>query len=221
MTSRGFLRGLFGEGADVLVMALVVCYWAICQLLSGWDLWCLKRTSLLAFVLTGSYRTGEVYKERSTHVTACCIPEKSSFCSRETNLRKKKWNLSPGAWCKASLLSRVSPQSFHRACVWSREMLALCCVAAGWFPVPLERGLCWKPNSNKNLPVSKPEPAFLKAYMHIHCFWHGLCAGVQEQISPWTRCNVCGRSTSALHTRALWVSARPKRYPLVQDPAVG
>lgn len=48
--------------------------------------------------------------------------------------------------------------SFHRVHVWLRKTLVICCFAEGWFPVPLERGLCWKPNNNKNFPSRKPKP---------------------------------------------------------------
>lgn len=51
--------------------------------------------------------------------------------------------------------------SFHRACV-VEEALIICCFAEGWFPVPLERGLCWKPNSNKNFCSRKPKPGIWK-----------------------------------------------------------
>lgn len=52
--------------------------------------------------------------------------------------------------------------NLHRVRVWLRETLVICCFAEGWFPVPLERGLCCKPNNNKNFPFRKPKPVFWK-----------------------------------------------------------
>lgn len=53
-----FWEKVFGASKDFLVTAVVVCYWVICHLHSGWHLWCLK---LLTFVQIGLYSTNFIW----------------------------------------------------------------------------------------------------------------------------------------------------------------
>lgn len=51
----------------------------------------------------------------------------------------------------------------------------------------------------QELSLQEAKTWCLKVYEHIHCFWHGLPASIQDQILLWKQWDVCGRSSNTLH----------------------
>lgn len=102
-------------------------------------------------------------------------------------------------WCSPSLLSQMNPLKFPQSvCVVEANTgdLLFCRRVV---PCAFGKRPLLKTKQQQELSLQEAKTWCLKVYKHIHCFWHGLSASIQEQILLWKQWDLCGRSSNTLH----------------------